>query len=252
MDVYYCDHCDQMVQWLPDAYSLLDSGPPGVGKTPQFNYWASFYLRNVRPTVWLAFDDFPSNVRKSLESYSPQYRDHENTGLLTYVDCYSSIAGVPSEEKYALKNRADLNELSLLLTNMLNEKARLGHPKIFLDSVTPLFTYKEPQLVVQFLASVAAKVKAKNAAFLVSITTGTVDEEVMRRLETIMDFAVELRFVEEGGRRKRQLRISKARGQRVYEDWVPIYIGSQALSIDVGDDPAKYERLKKMLYGKLS
>jgi hypothetical protein len=33
---------------------------------------------------------------------------------------------------------------------------------------------------------------------------------------------------------------------------VPIYIGSQALSIDVGDDPAKYERLKKMLYGKLS
>jgi KaiC/GvpD/RAD55 family RecA-like ATPase len=64
-----------------------------------------------------------------------------------------------------------------------------------------------------------------------------------------MDFSVELRIVEVDGRKKRQMRIAKARGQRAYEDWIPVYIGTNAISIDVGEDPAKYERLKKALRG---
>jgi hypothetical protein len=66
----------------------------------------------------------------------------------------------------------------------------------------------------------------------------------------MMDFSEELRFVEEGGRKKRQFRFAKARGQRIYEDWIPVYIGSKTISVDVGEDPAKYERLKKALYAK--
>ena len=63
------------------------------------------------------------------------------------------------------------------------------------------------------------------------------------------DLSIELRILEVDGRKKRQMRIAKARGQRVYEDWVPIYIGNKAISIDVGEDPAKYERLKRALRG---
>ncbi len=251
-DFYYCDHCDQFVQWMPESYSLLNSGPAGVGKTPEFNHWSHFYLRNARPVIWLAFDDLSSNLRGQLTSYCSNFSEYEAAGMATIVDCYSSIAGVSSEEKYALKNRADLNELSPLITNLLNDKATMGRPKIFLDSATPLFTYKDPQLVVQFLASTSAKVKAKGCAFLVNVTTGTVDDNVLKRLETIMDFADEMRFVEVGGRRKREMRIAKARGVRVYEEWVPIYIGNRAVSIDVGEDPARYERLKKVLYARPS
>jgi archaellum biogenesis ATPase FlaH len=201
----------------------------------------------------LAFDDFPSNLRRSFADYYhgklPEYESHM---LATFVDCYSSIAGVASDEKYALKNRADMNELSLLISDLLNERAKLGKAKIIVDSVTPLFTYKDPQVVVQFLASMAVKVKAKGGAFGVSLTSGTVSDEMFRRLETLMDFSVELRFVEEEGRKKRQFRFAKARGQRIYEDWVPIYIGSKTTSINVGEDAGKYERLKKALYAKPS
>lgn len=250
---YYCNHCDQFVQWLPDSYALVLSGPPGAGKTPSLNYYMDFYLRNNRPVILLAFDDFPSNLRAPLGSYChDKWSEYESTGLATIVDCYASIAGGPSQEKYAMKNRADLNELSLLITDLLNEKAKIGSPKVIIDSATPLFTYKEPQLVVQFLGSMAVKVKSKAGAFVITITTGTVSDEVLRRLETLMDFAFEIRFVEVEGRKKRQMRIAKARGQRAYEDWVPIYIGTKAISIDVGEDPAKYERLKKALYAKAS
>ena len=201
----------------------------------------------------LAFDDFPSNLRKSFaDYYYGKLPEYESQGLVTLVDCYSSIAGAPSQEKFALKNRADLNELSLLISDLLNEKVKLGSPKIVIDSVTPLFTYKDPSVVVQFLASTAVKVKSKGGALLLTLTTGTVADEIHRRLETFMDLFEEMRFVEEEGRKKRQFRIAKARGQRVYEDWVPVYIGSKTISIDVGQDPQKYERLKKALYSKPS
>lgn len=252
-EFYYCNHCDQFVQWMPDSYAAIISGPPGAGKTPELHYWGDFYLRNSRPVVLLAFDDLPSNLRGPLGSYTNnRLPEYERSGLAMIVDCYSSIAGVSSQERYALKNRADLNELSLLITDLLNDKARLGSPKVIMDSATPLFTYKDPQLVVQFLASMAAKIKAKGGAFLIAITTGTISEETSKRLETLMDFSLELRVLEVDGRKKRQMRIAKARGQRVYEDWVPLYIGNKAISIDVGEDPVKYERLKKALRGRPS
>ncbi len=249
-DFYYCNHCDYFVQFIPDSYAGVISGPPGAGKTPDLHYWMDFYLRNSRPVVLLAFDDLPSNLRGPLGAYTNnKLPEYEAAGLATIVDCYSSIAGVPSQEKYALKNRADLNELSLLITDLLNEKAKLGSLKIIIDSATPLFTYKDPQLVVQFLASIAAKVKAKGGAFMISITSGTINEETTKRLETLMDLSIELRILEVEGRKKRQMRIAKARGQRVFEDWVPMYIGNKAISVDVSEDPAKYERLKKALRG---
>jgi KaiC/GvpD/RAD55 family RecA-like ATPase len=229
------------------------TGPAGAGKTPSFQAWSDFYLRNGRPVVMLAFDDFPSNIRNAFSAYyQEKLPEYEKAGLATFVDCYSSIAGVPSQEKYAVKGRADLNELSLLISDLLNEKAKVGKPKFIIDSVTPLFAYKDPQVVVQFLASTAVKVKAKGGALSLSLTSGTVNEETLRRLETLMDFALEIRVVEEEGRKKRLMRFVKARGQRIYEDWVPIYIGSKAISIDVGEDPKKYERLKKALYAKPS
>jgi KaiC/GvpD/RAD55 family RecA-like ATPase len=238
---------------MPESYTLIMSGPAGSGKTPSFHTWSNFYLRNGRPVVFFAFDELPSNLRNSFaEFYYGNLPEYEKNGLVTFVDCYSAIAGVPSEEKYALKNRLDVNELSLLISDLLNSSTKLGHPKLIIDSVTPLFTYKDPQVVVQFLGSSAVKVKAKGGAFAISLTTGTVNDEIFRRLETLMDSSVELRFVEEEGRKKRQFRFAKARGQRVYEDWVPVYIGSKTISIDVGEDPAKYERLKKALYAKSS
>ena len=252
-DFYFCSHCDQFVQWMPESYALIMSGPAGSGKTPSFHTWSNFYLRNGRPVVLLAFDDFPSNLRNSFaDYYYGNLPGYEQTGLATFVDCYSSIAGVPSQEKYALRNRVDMNDLSLLISDLLSEKVRLGKPKFIVDSVTPLFTYKDPQVVVQFLASTAVKVKAKGGVFAISLTSGTVNEEMFRRLETLMDFSIEIRFIEEGERKKRQFRFAKARGQRLYEEWVPIYIGSKTVSIDVGEDPEKYERLKKALYARPS
>jgi len=252
-DFYFCNHCDQVIQWMPESYALVMTGPAGAGKTPSFHAWSNFYLRNARPMVLLAFDDFPSNVRVAFSDYYQQkLPEYEKVGLVTIVDCYSSIAGVQSQEKYALKNRVDLNELSLLISELLNEKAKFGNSKFIIDSVTPLFTYKEPQVVVQFLASTAVKVKARGGALAVSLTSGTVNDETFRRLETLMDFAIEFRLVEEEGHKKRLMRFVKARGQRIYEDWVPIYIGSKTISIEVGEDPKKYERLKKALYAKPS
>jgi KaiC/GvpD/RAD55 family RecA-like ATPase len=230
---------------------MMITGPPGAGKTPTLHHLVDFYARNSRPTVLLAFDDSPVNIRGPLGRYThgklPQY---ESQGMITLVDCYSSIAGVPSQEEHASKNRADLNELSLLITDLVNEKAKLGSPKIIIDSATALFTFREPQLVVQFLSSTAVKVKSRGGAFLTSLASGTVAEENVRRLQTLMDFAVELRILEIEGRQKRQVRVAKSRGQQAYEEWIPIYIGKEAISIDVGDDPAKYERLRKAFQSK--
>ena len=109
-EFYYCDHCDQFVQWLPDSFTMMITGPPGAGKTPILQHWIDFYLRNNRPVVLLAFDDAPSSLRAPLGGYTQQkLPEYEAKGIATLVDCYSSIAGVPSQEKYALKNRTDLN-----------------------------------------------------------------------------------------------------------------------------------------------
>jgi len=212
-----------------------------------------FYLRNNRPVILAAFDDFPSNLRGPLGEYCKgRLTEYEDKGLATLVDCYASIAGVPSQEKYSLKNRADLNELSLLITDLLNEKSKIGSPKIVLDSATPLFTFRDAQLVVQFLGTLAAKIKARSGAFAFSITSGTVDDEVFRKLETLMDFALEMRVLEADGRKKREIKFAKARGQRIFEDWIPVYIGTKTVSLDVGDDPARYERIKRAFYAKPS
>src|SRR3989304_6041446 len=248
-DLSYCTHgCDQFIPWLPDRFTAMIAGPPGAGKTPVLNAICDFYLRNSRPVIWLAFDDMPANLRGPLDSYCRgKLADYEGQGLATIVDCYSALAGTSSDEKYATKNRADLNELSLLISEIIEQKLKLGLPKIFLDSTTPLFNYKDAQLVVQFITSTGAKTKTKGGALLFSVTSGTISEEISKRLETTADFVMALQFTEIGDRKKRESRFVKARGVRLYEGWVPFYIGNKAISMDVGwDDPAKYERLKKV------
>ena len=197
-DLYYCTHgCDQFIPWLPDRYTAMITGPPGAGKTPVLNAICDFYLRNGRPIIWLAFDDLPANLRVPLDSYCKgKLGEYESRGLATIVDCYSALAGTSSDEKYAMKNRADLNELSLLIAEIIDQKVKLGLPKILLDSTTPLFNYKDAQLVVQFLTSMGAKTKTRGGALLFSVTSGTIGDEISKMLETTADFVMELQFTE--------------------------------------------------------
>ena len=85
--------------------------------------------------------------------------------------------------------------------------------KVFLDSTSPLFTRMEPSKVVEFLQDRIAKVKGENAMFIFTVGKGTIQENLQRRLEEMVDCVVELEVQRGKKKTVRKVHFKKLRGQ---------------------------------------
>ncbi len=193
-------------------------GNTGSGKTLLSEQLMYEDLKKGRHCVFVATADFPLNIRNSMNTMGLDVSGFEKTGLLTFVDGYSSEAGQESREKFSIPSLGDLTTLGIKITSSLPSDSFKGG-SLYFDSLTPLTSKTKPESIVSFVQSVGARVKGMSgkAFFTVGPSIGGA---VQRQLEELADCVVQMEAFEERGIRKSRLRIAKYRARQHQQGWV--------------------------------
>ncbi len=193
-------------------------GNTGSGKTLLSEQLMFEDLKKGRPCVFVATGDFPSNVRANMKTMGLDVTGYEQSGLLTFVDGYSSEAGQESREKFSIPSLGDLTTLGMKISSSLPGESFKGG-SLYFDSLTPLASKTKPESIASFVQSLGARVKGMGGKAFFTVGP-SVDGKVQRQLEEMADCVVQMEAFEEGGVRKSRLRIAKYRARRHQQGWV--------------------------------
>jgi len=208
---------------IPDAYSVMIIGGAGSGKSVLCQQLAYEHLTQGKSCVYVTYDIFPSEVRQNMKNFGWDASTYELEGAFILLDCYSSIAGLGSEEKYYVEHPFALSDLGITMSTVMGE-VKQKSARVFLDSTAPLFANIDPPKVTKFLQDRGARIKGGNDAFFFNVGKGTIPSGLMSRLEEIVDCIIELDVYKEKGKTWKRMSIRKLRGRRVANVWIPFKI----------------------------
>lgn len=214
----YCTRCDWYFGAIPETTSIMVSGDSGIGKTMLILKLAEVFQSRGRRNVFVCCDQPPTNLKKILdEAHESLATDSGSSADFTIVDSFSSSGGLQSDLPNHTQAVFDLNEMEEILARLCKEE---GDLVVTLDSINPLLLHNDAGLVLKFLDRCRSRLTGRGEVFVFSITEGSVETSVYKKLESIVDAIIEMRFAEEPLGRARRLRFTKMRGQNIFDDWV--------------------------------
>jgi KaiC/GvpD/RAD55 family RecA-like ATPase len=222
-------------------------GDSGSGKSIFVYKMMDIYLRSGKPCVYVALDELPSQLRTSIGDLVDRIEESEKNGLLTFVDCYSCMGGVKSQESYYLDTPGDLNRLALLISKLMTRPDGRSPIILFIDSATAMFAHSDSDAILRFLYSMSAKLKSEGGSLFFTLSGGTVSPEIQKRLEQLADGLVEFRVTEAPDRVVRYYRFSKVRGTLYFDVWLPFFIGEHTILLAPPQEPEVQERFYRTL-----
>src|SRR2546428_1871216 len=211
------DHFNSLTGGEIDGGTVSIEGNTGSGKTILSEQLMFEDLKRGRPCVFVSTGDFPFSVRSGMKAMGLDVSGYEQSGLLTFVDGYSAEAGQESTEKFSVPSLGDLTTLGMKISSSLPIQRSKG-ASLYFDSLVPLALKTQPESIVSFVQSIGAKMKGMGGKAVFPLGP-SVDPMVQRQLEDMSDCVVQMEAFEEGGQRRRRLRISKLRARKHQEGW---------------------------------
>lgn len=199
---------------LPEACFTVIAGNSGSGKSVLLNTFAAHHLASGK-SIYITNTEYPEGIRANLIKLGLQMVDAKDERLI-FIDAYSAIGGGSSREEFSVASHTDLTNLGLNITKCL----QIAGPgaDVYLDSLNPLITTLRIDYLTNFLQSVAAKVKANNGKFCVTVSSG-IEKAEITKLEESADCVIETQLLESGKGQRRRLRIKKLRGKPYVDRW---------------------------------
>ena len=145
------------------------AGNSGSGKSVLLNSLASEHLA-VGKSVYVTNAEYPDKTRENMLRLGVAEEGSLRGDKLIFIDAYSAVGGGSSKEKFSVASHTDLTNLSLNITKCLEVAGR--ETDVYFDSLNSLLIALRIDYLINFLQSVAAKVKANGGKFCVTIGTG--------------------------------------------------------------------------------
>lgn len=222
------------------------TGESGSGKSVFLYKIMDLYVRSSRPCIYVALDESPSQLRKSLANFIGEMEQKERDGLLTFVDCYSCMGGLASQEKYHLDSPNDLSGLAVLVSKLAADLGTQAPVRLFIDSATAMFAHCESNAILKFLYSTSVRLKSHGGSLFFTLNGGAVTTEIQKRLEQLADGVAEVQAQETPGMTKRYYRFSKVRGKMYFDNWLPFIVGERAIWLGPPEDAETREKFYKV------
>jgi KaiC/GvpD/RAD55 family RecA-like ATPase len=201
---------------LPDACFVVIAGNSGSGKSVLLSTLAANHLSSAN-SIYVTNSEYPDRVRDNILKLGVGEPEKVGDGKrLIFIDAYSAVGGGASLEEFSVSSHTDLTTLSLNISKCLQTGGR--GTDVYMDSLNPLITVLRINYVNDFLQSVAAKVKANNGRFCVTVGTG-IEAHDLARLEETADCVIETQLQETRGGQRRRLRMKKMRGKPYNDSW---------------------------------
>ena len=210
------DHFNTLTGGELNAGTVAIEGNTGSGKSILSEQLMFEDLKRGRPCIFVSTSDFPSNVRAGMKSMGLDTKGYEQNGLLTFVDGYSAEAGQESPEKFSVPSVGDLTTLGMKISSSLPSQPKGA--SLYLDSLVPLASKTKPESIVSFVQSIGAKMRGVEGKAVFTLGP-SVDPFVQKQLEDMSDCVVQMEAFEEGGIRRRRMKIAKLRARRHQLGW---------------------------------
>jgi KaiC/GvpD/RAD55 family RecA-like ATPase len=201
---------------LPEACFAVIAGDSGSGKTVLLNTLAAEHLA-TGSSIYMTNTEYPDRIRDNMMRLGVgRAANVKDAGRLIFIDAYSAVGGSPSMEEFSVSSHTDLTNLGLNISKSL--QAAGPGADVYMDSLNPLITVLRIDYLVNFLQTIAARVKANNGRLFVTVGSG-IDPHDMAKLEESADCVIETHLQESGGGQMRRLRIKKVRGKPYLDRW---------------------------------
>lgn len=210
---------------FPNHYSILVSGPAGVGKFEWLVALARGYLMKGERLVFVTLDMHPREVRERAAALGLDLAKQEGASML-FVDCYSSTASerieeAPSKKMFTVSSYSNLEGLGMAVSKAAVD---LKPPvRIVFYTISTLFLHNSPQAIAKFFQIVTNRVKTNMGFIAYAVHEGVHDPLTMNTLRSLVDGVVELRFNDSMGR---EVRAHHLRGLNVKPVWQPFEPGA--------------------------
>jgi KaiC/GvpD/RAD55 family RecA-like ATPase len=205
---------------FPANYSILLSGPPGVGKFEYLVEKMRESLRQGERVVFVTLDLHPNEVRARAKALDLDLGPIEGKSFV-FVDCYTATSSerpeAPSGKKtFLVSSFSNLEGIGMAMSKASQE---LGTPvRIYFYTISTLFLHNSTQAIAKFFQIVTSRAKTNLGFILYAVHDGVHDPMTMNLLRSLVDGVIEMRFTDG---MDRELRIHHMRGQNVDSRWRP-------------------------------
>jgi KaiC/GvpD/RAD55 family RecA-like ATPase len=206
---------------LPNTCFTSITGNSGSGKSVLLESLAADHLTQGKTCIYIVNTEYPAKIREDMVSLGMPCKDAIESGKLLFIDSYSAIGGTNSKEDYSVSSHTDLTGLGMKISNCM-EKLGPG-TDVYVDSIMPLLTALRVDYLLNFLQSIAAKVKANDGKLCLTVGSA-IEKTDMAKLEDASDCVIETQLQESGKGQRRRLRIKKLRGKPYIDRWTNIQI----------------------------
>jgi len=211
---------------LPEGYPsstvVMVMGDPATGKTTLLIQLVTEALKKGKSVVYAALDDFPDSIRESMKLMGVDPRDYEVEGRkkLAFIDCYSFLVGMRSQEEYS-EDPQRLSDLSIVVTKALSEARESSNVLLAMDSLTTLIQRSGVRPSFDFLHTLIAKVRSNRASCVTSLSRKAFHPAIIAAIQDKVDGVIEMKIEDTSDGLARFIRISKMKGVQHTTTWTP-------------------------------
>jgi len=182
---------------LRPRQNILLLGSPFTGKTTLAIQFLASGLKAGEAGILVTTTDTPDGMRTRAQTFGWDLREHEESGQLKYIDCYSRVVGLPLEDDPAVLragiDEEDFEKISLMISAIISDYWREGKRIRFVfDNLSTLFHYNDDISIARFLHSLLGRLKAVRATSILILESGVHDEQVTTLVRSLCDGALQL------------------------------------------------------------
>ena len=221
-----------MKEIFPEKYSVLLTGPPGVGKQYFSIDMAYHYLKKGEKVVILTTENSPDEIGKRAADIGLDLSSFKDS--LYYLDSYSWSLRQSPAEKRSVKNVVrisspeSLNEIIVKVERIMGMFG--GKIRLIVHSLSPLFLHNDDKDVIKFLQLLVTRVKEDESFILAALQEGVHSPSTVNTLRYLMDGALEMRF-NEAEQLVRQIRAHHLKDLDLESRWKIFTIGRDGFII---------------------
>ena len=206
----------------PNSSAVLVMGDPSTGKTTLIMQMAAEALRRGKDVVYATLDDFPDSVRDSMRLMGLESRNFEAEGRkkLVFIDCYSFLVGVKSQEEYS-EDPQRLSDLSIVVSKALSEARDPGNVLLAMDSLTTLIQRSGVRPSFDFMHTLVAKIRSCKASCVTTLSRKAFHPAIIAAIQDKVDGVIEMKVEDTRDGLARFIRIPKMKGAQHSTAWSP-------------------------------
>ncbi len=206
---------------FPAHYSVLISGPSGVGKLDYMLRLGKQFLDAGERIVFVTLDLHPDEVRTYAESAGIDRASVEGSRFV-FVDCYSASAtdrmDAPVHRKvFSVSSFSNLEGIGMAI-NKAAQEAKTPVRILFYTAST-LFLHNSPQAIAKFVQIITSRVKTSIGFIAYAMHEGVHDVQTTNLLRSLVDGVIEIRFRDD---MTREIRFHHMRGLKFTPGWTPV------------------------------